>query len=102
MMDMPRLNKLIKKVQTVPFEIRIRPIPVNDTIFVGVSDVAHANNENGFSQEGHVILAAHRNITNSKVPVSIMSWTSRRIKRVRSAFVTGSRNFELCQHDLDA
>jgi len=81
-MDMLKLNKLIRKVQVMPCEIRIRPIPLNDTIFVGVSDAAHANNDNGFSQEGHVILAAHRNITKDKVPVSIMSWTSRRIKRV--------------------
>ena len=43
---------------------------------------AHANLEGGASQQGHLILAIHASITNCRVLVSVLSWQSKKIKRV--------------------
>ena len=50
--------------------------------FMVVHDAAHANLEGGASQQGHLILAVHASITNCRVPVSVLSWQSKKIKRV--------------------
>ena len=50
--------------------------------FMGVHDAAHANLEGGASQQGHLILAVHASITNCRVPVSVLSWQSKKIKKV--------------------
>ena len=50
--------------------------------FMEVHDAAHANLEGGSSQQGHLILAVHASITNCRVPVSVLSWQRKKIKRV--------------------
>ena len=50
--------------------------------FMCVHDAAHANLEGGASQQGHLILAVHASITNCRVLVSVLSWQSKKIKRV--------------------
>ena len=40
------------------------------------------NLEGGASQQGHLILAVHAAITYCRVPVSVLSWQSKKIKRV--------------------
>ena len=49
---------------------------------MGVHDAAHANLEGGASQQGHLIFAVHASITNCRVLVSVLSWQSKKIKRV--------------------
>ena len=65
--------------------------------FMGVHDAAHANLEGGASQQGHLILAVHASITNCRVPVSALSWQSKKIKRV----VRSSLAMSTCQEHLD-
>ena len=70
--------------------------------FMGVHDAAHANLEGGASQQGHLILAAHASITNCRVPVSMLSWQSRKIKRVvRSSLAAETCSMSTCQEHLD-
>ena len=70
--------------------------------FMGVHDAAHANFEGGASQQGHLILAVHTCITNCRVPVSVVSWQSKKIKRVvRSSLVAQTCSMSTCQEHLD-
>ena len=62
--------------------------------FMGVHDAAHANLEGGASQQGHLILAVHASITNCRVPVSVLSWQSKKIKRVGCPQQFGCRDMQ--------
>ena len=69
---------------------------------MGVHDAAHANFEGGASQQGHLILAVHASITNCRVPVSVLSWQSKKIKRVvRSSLAAETCSMSTCQEHLD-
>ena len=80
--DLLRLNKVIRTGKVIESKIKIRSIPVEHLRFMGVHDEAHANLEGGASQQGHLILPVHASITNCRVPVSVLSWQSKKIKRV--------------------
>ena len=70
---------------------------------MGVHDAAHANLEGGSSQQGHLILAVHAGITNCCVPVSVLSWQSKKIKRVvRSSLAAETCSMSTCQEHLDS
>ena len=70
--------------------------------FMGVHDAAHANLEGGASQQGHLILAVHASITNCRVPVSVLSWQSKKIKRVvRNSLAAETYSMSTCQEHLD-
>ena len=87
--DLLRLNKVIRTAKAIESKIKIRSIPVEHLRFMGVHDAAHANIEGGASQQGHLILAVHASITNCRVPVSVLSWQSEKIKSVvRSSLAT--------------
>ena len=61
-----------------------------------------ANLEAGASQQGHLILAAHASITNCSVPVSVLSWQGKKIKRVvRSSLAAEASSMPTCQEHLD-
>ena len=67
-----------------------------------VHDAAHANLEGGVSQQGHLILAVHASITNCRVPVSVLSWQSKKIKRVvRSSLAAETCSMSTCQEHFD-
>ena len=69
---------------------------------MGVHDAAHANLEGGASQQGHLILAVHASITNCRVPVSVLSWHNKKIKRVvRSSVAAEASSMSTCQEHLD-
>ena len=70
--DLLRLNKVIRTAKVIESKIKIRSIPVEHLLFMGAHDAAHANLEAGASQQGHLILAVHASITNSRVPVSVL------------------------------
>ena len=70
--------------------------------FMGVHDAAHANLVGGASQQGHLILAVHASITNCCVLVSVLSWQSKKIKRVvRSSLAAETCSMSTCQEHLD-
>ena len=70
--------------------------------FMGVHDAAHANLEGGASQQGDLILAVHASVTNCRVPVSVLSWQSKKVKRVvRSSLAAEASNMSTCQEHLD-
>ena len=75
-LDLLKLNKVIRAAKVIESKIKIRSIPVEHLRFMGVHDAAHA------SQQGHLILAVHASITNCRVPVSVLSWQSKKIKKV--------------------
>ena len=84
--DLLRLNMVIRTAKAIESKIKIRSIPVEEHLrFMGVHDAAHANLEGGASQQGHLIVAVHASITNCHVPVSVLSWQSKKIKRVVSS-----------------
>ena len=65
---------------------------------MGVHDASHANLEAGGSQQCHLILAVHA----STVPVSVLSWQSKKIKRVvRSSLAAEASSMSTCQEHLD-
>ena len=67
-----------------------------------VHDAAHANFEAGASQQGHLILAVHASITDCRVPVSVLSWQSNKIKSVvRSSLAAEASSMATCQKHLD-
>ena len=69
---------------------------------MAVHDAAHANLEAGASQQGHLILAVHASITNCRVPISVLSWQSKEIKRVvRSSLAAEPSSMSTCQEHLD-
>ena len=80
--DLLKFNKVIRTAKVIDSKINIRSIPVEHLRFMGVYDAAHANLEGGASQQGHLILAVHASITNCRVLVSVLSWQSKKIKRV--------------------
>ena len=61
---------------------------------MGVHYAAHENIEGGASQQGHLILAVHASITNCRVPVSVLSWQSKKIKRV-----VRKKDFQECKSE---
>ena len=67
--DMLKLNKIMRSATSILCELKIPSIPRNHLRFMGVHDAAHANVEGGTSQQAHVILAVHKNVTEHKVPV---------------------------------
>ena len=68
---------------------------------MGVHDSAHANLEAGVSQQGHLILAVQAIITDCRVPVSVLSWQSKKIKRVvRSSLAAEASSMSTCQEHL--
>ena len=67
-----------------------------------VHDAAHANVEGGASQQAHVILAVHKTATEQEVAVSILSWSSERIKRVvRSSLAADTSSMATCMGQMD-
>ena len=69
---------------------------------MGVHDASHANLEAGASQHGHLILAVHASITDCRVPVSVLSWQSKKIKRVvRSSLAAEASSMSTYQEHLD-
>ena len=100
--DLLKLNKVIRAAKVIESKIKIRSIPVEHLRFMGVHDAAHANLEGGASQQGHLILAVHASITNCRVPVSVLSWQSKKIKRVvRSSLAAETCSMSTCQEHLD-
>ena len=100
--DLLRLNNVIRAAKVIESKIKIRSIPVEHLRFIGVHDVAHANLEGGSSQQGHLILAVHASITNCRVLVSVLSWQSKKIKRiVRSSLAADTCSMSTCQEHLD-
>ena len=100
--DLVKLNKVIRTAKVIESKIKIRSIPVEHLRFMGVHDAAHANLEGGASQQGHLILAVHASITNCRVLVSVLSWQSRKIKRVvRSSLAAETCSMSTCQEHLD-
>ena len=100
--DVLRLNKVIRTVKVLETKIKVRSIPVEHLRCMGVHDAAHANLEAGASQQGHLILAVHASITDCRVPVSVLSWQSKKIKRVvRSSLAAEASSMSTCQEHLD-
>ena len=100
--DLLRLNKVIRTAKVIESKIKIRSIPVEHLRFMGVRDAAHANLEGGSSQQGRLILAVHASITKCRVPVSVLSWQSKKIKRVvRSSLAAETCSMSTCQEHLD-
>ena len=100
--DLLRLNKAIRTAMAVESKIKVRSIPVEHFRFMGVHDAAHANLEGGASQQGHLILAVRASITNCRVPVSVLSWQSKKIERVvRSSLAAEASSMSTCQEHLD-
>ena len=77
-----KLNKVIRTAKVIESKIKIRNIPVEHLRFMGVRAAVRANFEGGASQQGHLILKVHASITHCRVPVSVPSWQSKKIKRV--------------------
>ena len=93
---------MIRTAKVIESKIKIRSIPVEHLRFMGVHDAAHANLEGGASQQGYLILSVHASITSCRVPVSVLSWQSKKIKRVvRSSLVAETRSMSTCQEHLD-
>ena len=100
--DLLKLNKVIRAAKVIESKTKIRSIPVEHLRFMGVHDAAHANIEGGASQQCHLILAVHASITNCRVPLSVLSWHSNKIKRVvRSSFAAETCSMSTCQEHLD-
>ena len=96
--DLLKLNKVIRASKVIESKIKIRSTPVEHLRFMGVHDAAHANLEGGASQQGHLILAIHASITKCRVLVSVLSWQSKKIKRVvHSSLVAETCSMSTCQ-----
>ena len=54
---MRNLNKIILSATTIEWKLMIRKITVSHLCFVGVHDAAHANVNEGASQQAHGIFA---------------------------------------------
>ena len=94
---------MIRTAKVIESKIKIRSIPVEHLRFMVVHDAAHANFEGGASLQDHLILAVHfLSITNCRVPVSVLSLQSKKIKRVvRSSLVAQTCSMSTCQEHLD-
>ena len=90
--DLLKLNKVIRAAKVIESKIKIRSIPVEHLRFMGVHDAAHAHLEGGASPQGQLILAVHACITNCRVPVSVLSWHSKKIKRVVRSSLAAERH----------
>ena len=102
MQDLLRLNKETRTAKVIETKIKVRSIPVEHLRFMGVHDAARANLEAGASQQGHLIFAVHASITDCRVPVSVLSWQSQKIKRVvRSSLAAEASSMSTCQEHLD-
>ena len=100
--DLLRLNKVIRNAKAIERKIKTRSIPLEHLRFMGVHDAAHANIEGGASQQGHLIFAVHASITNCRVLDSVLSWQSKKIKRVvRSSLAAEASSMSSCQEHLD-
>ena len=100
--DMLKLNKRIRFAKSIHCKLNVRSIPTNHMRFMGVHDAAHANFEGGASQQAHVILAVHKNLTAQKVPISILSWSRKKIKRVvRSSLAAETSSMATCMKHLE-
>ena len=101
--DLLRLNKVIRTAKVIETKIRVRSNPVEHLRFIVIHDAAHANLEAGASQQGHLILAVHATVLQIvAVPVSVLSWQSKTIKRVvRSSLAAEASNMSTCQEHLD-
>ena len=93
---------MIRAANVIESKIKIRSFPVEHLRFMGVHDAAHANLEGGASEQAHLILAVHAGITNCRVLVSVLSWQSKKIKRVvRSSLAAEKCSIWTCQEQLD-
>ena len=93
---------MIRTAKAIESKIKIRSVPVEHLRFMGVNDAAHANIEGGALQQGHLILAVHASIKNCRVLVSVLSWQSKKIKRVvRSSSAAVASSMSTCQEHLD-
>ena len=93
--------KVIRAVKVIESKIKIRRFPVEHLRFMGVHDAAHANFERRASQQGHLILAVHASVKNCRVLVSVLSWQSKKIKRVvRSSLAAETCSMSTCQEHL--
>ena len=93
---------MIRTAKVIESKITIRSIPVEHHRFMGVHDAAHANLDGGASQQGHLILAVHASIANCRVLLSVLSWQSKKIKRVvRSSLGAETCSMSTCQEHLD-
>ena len=93
---------MIRTAKAIESKIKIRSIPVEHLRFMGVHDAPHANLEGSASQQGHLIFAVHASITNCRVRVSVLSWQSKKIKRVvRSSSAAEASSLSTCQEHLD-
>ena len=91
--DLLRLNKVIRTAKVIESKIKIRSIPVEHLRLMGLHDAA---------QQGHLILAVHASITNCRVFVSVLSWQSKKIKRVVcSSLAAETCSMSTCQEHLD-
>ena len=93
---------MIRAAKAIESKIKIRSVPVKHLCFMGVHHAAHANLEGGSSQQGHLVIAVHAGITNCRVFVSVLSWQSKKIKRVvRSSLAAETCSMSTCQEHLD-
>ena len=100
--DMLKLNNKIRSAESTECKLKIRSIPIHHPTFMGVHGAARVNVEGGASQQTHVILAVQRCATEQKVPVSILSWSSKKIKRVvRSSLAAETSSMATCVEQLD-
>ena len=100
--DFLRLNKVIRTAKVIETKIKVRSIPVEHLRIMVVHDAAHANLEAGALQQGHLILAEHASIKDCRVLVSVLSWQSKKIKRVvRSSLAAEASRMSTCQEHLD-
>ena len=66
------------------------------------NDAAHATLEGGASQQGHLIFAVLASTTKCRVPVSVLSWQSKKIERVvRSSAAAEASSMSTCQEHFD-
>ena len=93
---------MIRTAKVIESKIKVRSTSVEHLRFVGVLDAAHANLEAGASQHGHLILAVRASITSCCVPISVLSWQSKKIQRVvRSSLAAEASSMSTCQEHLD-
>ena len=100
--DLLRLNKVIRTAKVIESKIKIRVFQWNIfaswVFMMRLMQISGA----GASQQGHLILAVHASITNCRVPVSVLSWQSKKIKRVvRSSLAAETCSMSTFQEHLD-
>ena len=100
--DMLKLNQMIQSATSMECKMKLRSFPIHHLRFMGVHDAAHPNVEGWASQQAHVILAVHKRVTEyKKVPLSILSWSSKKIKTVlRSSLAAETSSMATCMAQL--